>query len=89
MATRMAASYLNVLGLSELITTTDEAYEKMAMELSTNPAHLLLLKQELGDALQTTPLFDNTLQTRYLENGYQQAYQRYFDEKLPEAIFCT
>jgi protein O-GlcNAc transferase len=87
MPTRMAASYLNVLGLSELITTTHEAYEKLALNLSTNPERMALLKQTLADALLTTPLFDNALQTKYLENGYQQAYQRYFDDKLPKAIF--
>jgi protein O-GlcNAc transferase len=87
MATRMAASYLNVLGLSELITTTAKAYEKLAFDLSTNPERLTLLKQKLGHALQTTPLFDNALQTQYLENGYQQAYQRYFDDQPPGAIF--
>jgi protein O-GlcNAc transferase len=87
MPTRMAASYLNVLGLSELITTKHETYEKIAFHLSTNPERLALLKQKLGDALLTSPLFDNALQTKYLENGYQQAYQRYFDDQLPDAIF--
>jgi protein O-GlcNAc transferase len=87
MPTRMAASYLNVLGLSELITTTDESYEKLAFDLSTNPERLKILKQKLGDALRTTPLFNNALQTKCLENGYQQAYQRYFDDQLPDAIF--
>jgi hypothetical protein len=24
---------------------------------------------------------------KHLENGYQQAYQQYFDGKMPEAIF--
>jgi protein O-GlcNAc transferase len=85
--TRMASSYLNSLGLPELITTTDEAYEKLAFHLSTNPERLALLKQKLGDALLTTPLFDNVLQTKYLENGYQQAYQRYFDDQSPTPIF--
>jgi protein O-GlcNAc transferase len=84
--TRMAASYLNSLGLSELITTTNEAYEKLAFDLSTNPERLTLLKQKLGHALQTTPLFDNALQTQYLENGYQQAYQRYFNGETPAPI---
>jgi protein O-GlcNAc transferase len=87
MPTRMAASYLNVLGLSELITTTDEAYETLALELSKNPQRLALLKQTLGAACQTAPLFDSALQTKYLENGYQQAYQRYFDDQLRDAIF--
>jgi protein O-GlcNAc transferase len=87
MSTRMAASYLNSLGLSELITTTGAAYETLALELSKNPQRLALLKHTLGAACQTAPLFDSALQTKYLENGYQQAYQRYFDDQLPDAIF--
>jgi protein O-GlcNAc transferase len=87
MPTRMAASYLNSLGLSELITTTDAAYGTLALELSKNPQRLALLKQTLGAACQAAPLFDSALQTKYLENGYQQAYQRYFDDQLRDAIF--
>ena len=34
---RMAASTLNAVGLPELITTTTEAYEQMAVDLATHP----------------------------------------------------
>lgn len=84
---RMAASYLNSIDLPELITTTAEEYEKLALSLSKNSERLILLKQKLADAVRSSPLFNNSLQTKYIEKGYQQAYQRYFDNKPPEAIF--
>ena len=87
LTTRMAASYLNSIDLPELITTTADEYEKLALSLSKNSERLILLKQKLADAVRSSPLFNNSLQTKYLEKGYQQAYQRYFDNKPPEAIF--
>jgi predicted O-linked N-acetylglucosamine transferase (SPINDLY family) len=83
----MAASLLRPLGLAELITTTDEDYERLALELSTNPKRLAALKQKLVDNLRSAPACDDELFAKHLENGYQQAYQQYFDGKMPEAIF--
>ena len=77
------------LGLAELITTTDEDYERLALELSTNPKRLAALKQKLVDNLRSAPACDDELFTKHLEDGYQQAYQQYFDGKPPEAIFVS
>ena len=85
----MAASLLKPLGLAELITTTDEDYERLALELSTNPKRLAALKQKLEDNLRSAPACDAELFTKHLEDGCQQAYQRYFDGKPPEAIFVS
>ena len=87
--TRMAACYLNALGLSELITTTSKDYERLAFELSKNPERLALLKQKLADKIKSGKLFDNTLQTQYIESGYQQAYQRYFNGDNPSPIYIS
>jgi predicted O-linked N-acetylglucosamine transferase (SPINDLY family) len=87
--TRMAASYLNPLGLFELITTTSKDYERLAFELSKNPERLALLKQKLADKIKSGKLFDNTLQTQYIESGYQQAYHRYFNGDNPSPIYIS
>ena len=87
--TRMAACYLNALGLSELMTTTSKDYERLAFELSKNPERLALLKQKLADKIKSGKLFDNTLQTQYIESGYQQAYQRYFNGDNPSPIYIS
>ncbi|MFQ3347946.1 MAG: protein O-GlcNAc transferase, partial [Paracoccaceae bacterium] len=86
-ASLLSASLLKPLGLAELITTTDEDYERLALELSTNPKRLAALKQKLVDNLRSAPACDDELFAKHLENGYQQAYQQYFDGKMPEAIF--
>ena len=89
LTTRMAACYLNALGLFELITTTSKDYERLAFELSKNPERLALLKQKLADKIKSGKLFDNTLQTQYIESGYQQAYQRYFNGDNPSPIYIS
>ena len=85
----MAASFLKPLGLAELVTTTDEDYERLALELATNPKRLKSLKQKLADNLRSSPACDDKLFIKHLEDGYLQAYQRYFDGKKPEAIFVS
>ena len=48
-AARMAGSLLQSLGLPELITTTEEAYESLALELATEPQNLSIIKKNLAD----------------------------------------
>ena len=83
---RMAGSLLQSLGLQELITTTEGEYEHLALELAKNPQDLSIIKKKLADNRLSKPLFDTKLFTKHLEDGYQQAYQNYFDGKAPKAI---
>ena len=86
-STRAAASLLTAIGLTELITETERDYEALILHFATNPERLAKIRQTLADNRLSTPLFDTELFTKHLENGYQQAYQRYFDGKRSEAIF--
>ena len=86
-AARAAASLLTAVGLPELITQTEKDYETLILQLANHPEQLTQIRQKLMDNRLSTPLFDTELYTKYLEEGYQQAYQRYFDGKLPKAIF--
>ncbi|MDA9788208.1 tetratricopeptide repeat protein [Amylibacter sp.] len=83
---RMAGSMLNAIGLPELITKTEKDYEALILELATHPMKLAEVKKKLAINRSTQPLFNTELYTTYLENGYQQAYQNYFDGKLPQTI---
>jgi protein O-GlcNAc transferase len=76
-AARVAASLLNAVGLPELITTTVEQYEAIAIALATDPARLARLKDKLNENRLTTPLFDCELFTRDLEQAFVQMYERY------------
>ncbi len=74
---RHAASILNALNLPELITTTLEEYESLAIELATDPEKLKIIKDKLVSNLSTAPLYDTSLFARNLESAYSMMYDRY------------
>lgn len=76
-AGRVAASLLNAIRLPELITTTLEAYERMAIDLATHPEKLAIIKSKLADNRLTTPLFDTKLFTKHIEAAYTEMYERH------------
>jgi protein O-GlcNAc transferase len=85
-AARVAGSLLNAVGLPELVTETERGYEALILELATNPTKLAKIKEKLATNRLTQPLFNTELYTKHLESGYQQAYQNYFQGKLPQTI---
>jgi predicted O-linked N-acetylglucosamine transferase (SPINDLY family) len=86
-ASRMAASLLNVVNLPELITTTQEHYESLAIELATNPEKLKIIKDKLVNNLPTAPLYDTQLFARHLESAYLSMYDRYQNGLDPDHIY--
>jgi protein O-GlcNAc transferase len=86
-ASRVAASLLKAIELPELITSTPQAYEALAIEVAKNPAKLAALKQKLASNRLTTPLFDTPQFTKDLERSYVQIYERYQAGLPPEHIF--
>ena len=85
-ASRVAASLLNSLGLSELITTNQEAYEAKAIDLAINPDHLRNLKSKLLSNLPGSSLSNTKLFTQNIEKAYQEMYRRYQEDLPPETI---
>lgn len=85
-ASRMAASLLNAIGLTELITNTQEEYEALAIELATNPQKLTAIKLKLARNRLTTPLFDTPLFTKNIETTYIKMYERYQNDLQPDHI---
>jgi predicted O-linked N-acetylglucosamine transferase (SPINDLY family) len=85
-ASRVAASLLNAIGLPELITNTQEAYEALAIELAMNPKKLADIKLKLANNRLTTPLFDTPLFTKHIEAAYIKMYERYQADLEPEHI---
>jgi predicted O-linked N-acetylglucosamine transferase (SPINDLY family) len=88
-ASRVAASLLNGIGLPELITTTKEVYETLAIELSRNPQKLGDIKLRLAHNRQTTPLFNTPMFAKNIEAAYIQMYERYRADLQPDHIFIT
>jgi predicted O-linked N-acetylglucosamine transferase (SPINDLY family) len=85
-ASRVAASLLNAIGLTELITKTQEEYETLAIELAMNPNKLADIKLKLAKNRLTTPLFDTPLFTKNLEAAYIKMYERYQAGLEPDHI---
>ena len=86
-ASRVAASLLHAINLPELITTTQEQYESLAIELATNPEKLKTIKDKLVNNLSTAPLYDTPLFTRHLESAYLTMYDRYQQGLEPDHIY--
>jgi predicted O-linked N-acetylglucosamine transferase (SPINDLY family) len=86
-ASRVAASLLQAIGLPELVAATEADYEAMILRLATNKDALSAIKRKLANNRLTTPLFDTERYTRHLEEGYRQAYRRYFDGEAPGDLF--
>ena len=81
-AGRVAASFLNAIGLPELIVPSSQDYRKRAVELAMHRDNLGALKHKLTANRLTTPLFDIERYTRHLEVAYTAIYDRY-DAGLP------
>jgi predicted O-linked N-acetylglucosamine transferase (SPINDLY family) len=76
-ASRVAASLLTAIRLPELIASTPEDYEELAVQLATNAERLALIRKKLANNRLTAPLFDTRLYTRHLEAAYIQMHDRY------------
>jgi predicted O-linked N-acetylglucosamine transferase (SPINDLY family) len=85
-ASRVAASLLNAIHLPELITITLEDYERLAVELATNPEKLARIKRKLVENRLTLPLFDTKLFTKHIEAAYTAMYERYQAGLAPDHI---
>ena len=83
-AARVSASLLHAIGLPELVTESDEAYEALCHELAATPGKLAAIRERLAGNRLTAPLFDSELYTRRIEAAYQAAFQRH-GEGLPLA----
>ena len=69
-ASRVCASLLNALGIQELITETQEAYERIAIDLAKNKNQLLAIKDKLLQKRKISILFDSQKFTNSLENKF-------------------
>ena len=76
-ASRMGASILNAINLPELVTTTPEEYESLAIKLATHPEKFKIIKDKLVSNLSTAPLYDTPVFAQHLESAYKAMYDGY------------
>ena len=88
-ASRIGASLLTAVGLPELIASTPREYERLAVELATQPQWLAGIAAKLTANLPTAPLFDTTAATRHLEAAYVRIYDRRLAGLQPGDIHPT
>jgi predicted O-linked N-acetylglucosamine transferase (SPINDLY family) len=86
---RVAASLLQAIGLPELITSTQDAYEHLAIELACNREKLAAIKDKLASNRLAKPLFDTQLLTRRIEAAYEEMYKRLQLGLAPDHIFVA
>ncbi|MDR0781106.1 MAG: tetratricopeptide repeat protein [Pseudomonadales bacterium] len=75
-ASRVAASLLTTHGFADLVVTTDEAYFDLALSLACAPGKLKTLRERLGAARLSTPLFDTARFARDLERLYEEIWRQ-------------
>jgi predicted O-linked N-acetylglucosamine transferase (SPINDLY family) len=75
-AGRVAASLLHAAGLPELVTTSLDAYEALAVKLAHEPNLLSAIKAKLRSHRDNCALFDTARMTRSLEAAYTKMWER-------------
>jgi protein O-GlcNAc transferase len=85
-AGRVAASLLKAIGLPELITTSLEDYEALALKLAREPSLLASIKAKLARNRSTYPLFNTARFTRHVEAAYTTIWQRQQNDASPQAF---
>jgi protein O-GlcNAc transferase len=85
-ASRVAGSLLNSVGLEELIASSIEDYEALALKLARDPVLLASIKQKLARNRKTHPLFDTARFARHLEAAYGTMWERYQRGQSPQSF---
>ncbi len=85
-AARVGASLLEAVGLPELIASSREHYEALAVDLAARPRHLADLREQLARNRLSTRLFDIRRYARHLEAAYLQMQARHDAGLPPETI---
>jgi protein O-GlcNAc transferase len=85
-AARVASSLLTAVGLPELVTTSLEDYEALALRLSTDAALLQAIRAKLARNRDTYPLFDTDRFCRHLESAFSQMWEIQQRGELPHGF---
>lgn len=74
-ASRVAASLLHAVNMSELITFSEDQYIKTAIKIASSQKNLEKIKKKLSINLSKSFLFDSKLFTKNLEDSFRQMYE--------------
>jgi len=85
-ASRVSASLLSAVGLTECITDNLKEYEALALRLSRNPDAFDDVKTKLARNRLRAPLFDTPRFAGNLENAYRRMWENYLSGAPPSRI---
>ena len=83
---RVSASLLSTVGLTELIASDLTQYEQLALQFAHHPDQLQHVRQKLQSARKTSPLFDTTRLVRNLEASLQVMWQCHESGQMPATL---
>jgi predicted O-linked N-acetylglucosamine transferase (SPINDLY family) len=74
---RTGRNLLEVVGMHELVGCNMTDYERIAVELATDPEKLAATRAKLREQVKTSPLFDIKLFTRHMERAFEMMWENY------------
>lgn len=83
---RNGTSLLTAIGLEELVTSSLEEYDRLALTLAREPARLAELKRRLAENRDRYPLFNVARLARHIERAYDLMWDRFARGLPPEEI---
>ena len=84
---RMAASIVHAVNLPELITSSEQEYVSLAIEIASNQEKLINIKEKLVSNLSKAPLFNTKVFTKNLEDAFKKIYEKHQMGLEPEHVF--
>lgn len=88
-AGRVAASMLSATGLSELVTSSLEEYESLAIRLATEGSLLRGVREKLEQNRLSSPLFDADRYCRHIEAAYATMWELWQRGERPRGFGVT
>jgi predicted O-linked N-acetylglucosamine transferase (SPINDLY family) len=89
MIDHMGASLMHAANLPELVADSIDSFVGTAVTLAGDADQFREVREKLRAAHMTAPLFDTPGFTRYLENAYEQMWQRHADGLAPGHILVN
>ncbi len=89
LASRVAGSLLRALGLPELIATSINEYEQIALRLANEPARLAELRARLANRRVNAAVFDAAKFAPALERAYETMWSIYSSGQEPRSFAVT
>ncbi len=85
-ASRVASSLLNSIKVTELITESEDDYEKLALKISKDKIYLESIVSKIKKNKLSSNLFKSEVYTKNIEKAYSMTYQRFVNGETPKNI---